>query len=27
MIEGVRASIDCAIAVREDIGVSGGTTH
>jgi pyroglutamyl-peptidase len=27
MIEGVRAAIECAISVREDIGTSGGTTH
>ncbi|MBA8889082.1 pyroglutamyl-peptidase [Dokdonella fugitiva] len=27
MIEGVRAAIECAIGVREDLGTSGGTTH
>jgi pyroglutamyl-peptidase len=27
MIEGVRAAIECAITVRDDLGTSGGTTH
>lgn len=27
MIEGVRAAIECALDVREDLATSGGTTH
>ena len=27
MIEGVRATIECALGVREDLATSGGTTH
>ncbi|HEU4665620.1 MAG TPA: pyroglutamyl-peptidase I, partial [Dokdonella sp.] len=27
MVEGVRTAIECAIAVRDDLRTSGGTTH